>query len=397
LAGSELLIARQVQRLEQGMGRATRSNDDHCVVFLLGKRLAERLYGVEARACFSPATRAQIELSEQVADQVDGSDVDVLRQVALQCLDRDADWVRISRATLAPLRYGAANVSEVAVHSRRAFDHAAAGDFSAALDEAQSAVDATKGDAERGYMLQQYASYEHHVNPSRAQQTQRSANRINRNVLRPMDGVAYERLAAPTLEQGVAASGYLQTRYLTGNELLVGMNALVADLVWGPRTDAFEQAWADLADHLGFAGQQPERDTGRGPDDLWALPGGAFHVAEAKSEVNPIHPVYKKHAEQLSNSMDWFRQEYGVNAKATPILIHPRSMFDKKAAIPTGCRVVTEGKLTALRDAVHKLAIGLADSDTFRDAAGVGRLLASINLTGAEILNRYTVPAAQQH
>lgn len=135
-AGSELLIARQVQRLEQGMGRATRSNDDHCVVFLLGKRLAERLYSVEARGCFSPATRAQIELSQQVADQIEVSDVDVLREVALQCLDRDTDWVRVSRATLAPLRYGAANVSELAVHSRGAFNHAAAGDFSAALAEA---------------------------------------------------------------------------------------------------------------------------------------------------------------------------------------------------------------------------------------------------------------------
>lgn len=258
------------------------------------------------------------------------------------------------------------------------------------------AVNATSGDAERGYMLQQYASYQHHVNPAQAQQTQKSANRTNRNVLRPMDGVAYEKLAAPTLEQGAAASGYLQNRYSTGNDLLIGINALVADLVWGPRTDAFEQAWADLADHLGFAGQQPERDTGRGPDDLWAVPDGTFHVIEAKSEVNVAHPVYKKHAEQLSNSMDWYRQEYGVNAKATPVLIHPRSMFDKKAAIPTGCRVVTEAKLTALRDAVNKLAIGLADGHTFRDAAGVGRLLASMGLT-VEFLNRYTVPATQQH
>ena len=395
LAGSELLIARQVQRLEQGMGRATRSNDDHCVVFLLGKRLAERLYSVEARDCFSPATRAQIELSEQVADQLDGVDVDVLRQVALQCLSRDADWVRVSRATLAPLRYGAANLSKLAVHSRRAFDHAAAGDFGAALDETQLAVNATKGEAERGYMLQQYASYQHHVNPAQAQQTQKSANRTNRNVLRPIDGVAYEKLAAPTLEQGAAASAYLQRRYTSGNELLIGINALVADLAWGPRTEAFEQAWADLADHLGFAGQQPERDTGRGPDDLWALPDGTFHVIEAKSEVNESHPVYKKHAEQLSNSMDWFRQEYGVNAKVTPVLIHPRPVFDKKAAIPTGCRVVSEPKLTALRDAVNKFAVGLADSDTFRDATGTGRLLASMGYTATEFLNRYAVSAMQ--
>lgn len=32
---------RQVQRIEQGMGRGVRSNEDHCVVFLLGARLTQ--------------------------------------------------------------------------------------------------------------------------------------------------------------------------------------------------------------------------------------------------------------------------------------------------------------------------------------------------------------------
>lgn len=396
LAGSELLIARQVQRLEQGMGRATRSNDDHCVVFLLGKRLAERLYSSDARASFSPATRAQIELSEQVADQLENSPISALRDVAYQCLGRDPEWVRVSRATLAPLRYEPAKVSDLSVQSREAFDHAAAGDFSAALDAAQLAVNATTGPAERGYTLQQYASYQHHLNPAQAQQTQKSANRQNRSVLRPMEGVEYEKLSAPTLEQGAASSSYLQQRYTSPNELLIGINAMLADLSWGPRTEQFEHAWADLADHLGFLGQQPELDTGLGPDDLWVLSDGSFHVIEAKSDVNETHPVYKKHAEQLSNAMDWFRQKYGTNAKAVPVLIHARAMFDKKAAVPTGCRVVDKVKLAALRDAVQQLAVGLASGDTFRDRASTGRLLASLGLTAPEFATRYTVPAMQQ-
>lgn len=395
LAGSELLIARQVQRIEQGMGRATRSNDDHCVVFLLGTRLAGRLYSAEARSCFSPATRAQIELSERLALQLEGSSLKALRDVALRCLDRDADWVRVSRATLAPLRYGTANVSKAAVHGREAFDHAAAGDFGNALKAAQLAVDAAVDPAEQGYLLQQYAAYQHHVNPVQAQQTQKSANRRNRNVLRPMEGVEYERLSAPTLEQGAAASNYLQQRYTSGNGLLIGFNALAADLSWGPRTEAFEHAWADLADHLGFAGQRPERDTGTGPDDLWALPGGSFHVTEVKSDIDETHPVYKKHAEQLSNAMDWFRQQYGNHAKAKPVLIHPQPKFERKAAIPTGCRVVNTEKLEALRHAVRQLSTALADNDTFRDAAGVGRLLANRSFTPDEFIKRYTVSAIQ--
>lgn len=393
LAGSELLVARQVQRLEQGMGRATRSNDDHCVVFLLGNRLAERLHGTGARDCFSPATRAQLELSEQVAAQLEGTGLDALKEAALQCLNRDPDWLALSRATLAPLRYGQANVSELSVATREAFEHAVAGDFNDALAAMQRAIDAADGPAEKGYVLQQYAAYEHHVNPARAQQTQKSANRKNRSVLRPMDGVEYEKLSAPTLEQGASASAGLQQRYASGNELLLGVNALLGDLAWGVRAEAFEQAWHDLADHLGFAGQRPERDTGRGPDNLWALTDGSFHVIEAKNEVKESHPVYKKHAEQLSNAMDWFRQTYGTKTAATPVLVHARAMFDKKAAVPTGCRVVTKDKLESLRDTIRAYATALADADTFRDAAGVGRLLATLGLTANDFTDKFTSPA----
>lgn len=390
LMDSELLVARQVQRLEQGMGRATRSNDDHCVVFLLGRRLAERLYSHDARACFSPATRAQIELSEQVATQLEGTALDTLREAALQCLDRDPDWVAISRTKLAPLRYPPARVSEIAIASREAFNHAAAGDFTAAIASSHRAIDAAPSEADRGYLMQQQAAYQQHVDPSIAQQTQKAANKQNRNVLRPMVGVEYEKLSTPTMEQGASASSYLQARYPTGNELVIGLNALIDDLRWDVKADTFEQAWADLADHLGFNGQRPERDTGSGPDNLWALTGGSFHVIEAKNQVDMAHPVYKKHAEQLSNSMDWFRANYGSKAHGTPVLIHPRAAFDRRAAIPTGCQVVTQEKLTSLRDNLRKAATGLSANDTFRDTASTGRLLSSLGLTPNKFLQRYT-------
>ncbi|WP_338571941.1 helicase C-terminal domain-containing protein [Arachnia propionica] len=393
LAGSELLVARQVQRLEQGMGRATRSNDDHCVVFLLDNRLAERLHGNGARDCFSPATRAQLKLSERIAAQLEGTSLDTLKEAALQCLNRDPDWLAISRATLAPLRYEQANVSELSVASREAFEHAVAGDFNAALKAMRRAVEAADGPAEEGYVLQQYAAYEHRINPVQAQQTQKSANRKNRSVLRPMEGVEYEKLSAPTLEQGASASANLQQRYTSGNELLLGVNALLEDLSWNVRAEAFEQAWHNLADHIGFNGQRPERDTGRGPDNLWALADRSFHIIEAKNQVKESNPVYKKHAEQLSNAMDWFRQLYGTKTAATPVLVHANAVFDKKAAVPIGCRVVTKEKLDSLRSAIRNYAIALAANDTFRDAAGVGKLLASFGLTAKDFTNRFTSPA----
>jgi hypothetical protein len=72
----------------------------------------------------------------------------------------------------------------------------------------------------------------------------------------------------------------------------------------GRRTRAFEQAWADLALVIGFASQQPEHETGRGPDGLWAVAGGTLYVIEAKSGAKANHPVYKSSARQPDFYLD---------------------------------------------------------------------------------------------
>jgi hypothetical protein len=389
LSGTNLLITRQVQRLEQGMGRATRSNEDYCVVFLLGARLAERLHGPAARASFSPATRAQIELSEEVGDLIEGTDAGTLRQAARQCLDRDPNWLAASRGRLATLRYGKAVVTPFSTGTRAAFEHAAAKDYPAAVAELQPAIDDTRDPAVKAYLKQQLAAYQHHIDPATAQQTQKSANAVNRNLLRPLEGVRYEKLSVPAYAQGAVAAAYLQATYGSGNDLVIGMNALLGDLDWGPRTRAFEQAWADLAPVIGFASQRPEYETGRGPDGLWAVAGGTFYVIEAKSGVKDEHPVYKSDAEQLSNAMDWFTAEYTTVATAVPVLVHPRAQFDKKAAVPRGCQVITTGRLSLLRDALRKLTAELADGDAFRNPGRVGRLLTAHRLTADAFLSAY--------
>ena len=81
LTGSTNLLGRQIQRLEQGMGRATRSNEDHAVVLLLGARLAERLNAPEARGFFSPATRAQLDLAAEIASEVEADSLDDLHDI----------------------------------------------------------------------------------------------------------------------------------------------------------------------------------------------------------------------------------------------------------------------------------------------------------------------------
>ncbi|WP_282947170.1 hypothetical protein [Cellulomonas endometrii] len=243
----------------------------------------------------------------------------------------------------------------------------------------------------RGQLLQEMASYQHRLEPAKAQETQRAANESNRSLLRPATGVDYARLATPVQEQGAAASGWLQQQYPTGALLRLGFNALLTDLTWGPRTKAFETAMDDLSRHLGFAGQRPEDEIGHGPDNLWALNDGTFLVIEAKSGADE-HPVFKDDAKQLSNSMDWFRGQY-PNAAGTPVLVHPWATFDAKEAVPQGCRVVTTERLFQLGNALDQVATSLSEGDAYRDPARVSRLLAYHGLTAQHFVERYTTKA----
>src|SRR5690606_16822863 len=72
LDGTKRQLVRQVQRIEQGMGRGVRSSDDHCVVLLLGGKLTHRLHHPEAEEMLWSARRAQIALGKVVAAQIRG-------------------------------------------------------------------------------------------------------------------------------------------------------------------------------------------------------------------------------------------------------------------------------------------------------------------------------------
>lgn len=123
LAGSSNKVNQIVHKVEQGMGRGVRSNDDYCVIFLMGKDLTSQLYTGETLELFSPATKAQLELSERVADQIKDKGVEEIRSVINYCLKRDPQWVELSRGIMANLNYSNKNTSDsIKIALREAYD-----------------------------------------------------------------------------------------------------------------------------------------------------------------------------------------------------------------------------------------------------------------------------------
>ena len=118
--GGNYLISKTIQRVEQGMGRGIRSNDDYCVVFLMGKDITEKLYRAVDK--FSPATKAQWTLSDNLSDQIKRGNLEEIREVISLCLERKQDWVEISKGVVASLTYDMKLADPVAITIRNAYD-----------------------------------------------------------------------------------------------------------------------------------------------------------------------------------------------------------------------------------------------------------------------------------
>lgn len=391
LGETDAMVGRQLQRVEQGMGRGVRSADDYCVVILMGARLSQLIAQPANAGRLGPATRAQLELSRQVAAQLEGRSIADLLEVVGQALNRDQEWIVASREALAGIGYESDGITPIAASSRHAFNAASVGQFQVASRHMSDAVNAAQEPRLKGWLQEQLAVYEHRVDPASAQQVIAGAVRHNPRVTRPIEGVTYRRLPAAE-DQGRMAATYLTATYRDSNSLLVGVNAVIDALLFDPSgTDEFEGAFETVGRLIGFPTQRPERETGTGPDVLWAIGEYRYLVVECKSG-STADRIWRRDVAQLAHSMSWFRSKYDDRpAAGTPILIHPASRLESNAVAPPDSRIMTEEQIQTLCDAIRAVAVALANRGSWDDPSHVGSQLSQQRLTGSEFLNTFTV------
>lgn len=397
LDGTKRQLVRQIQRIEQGMGRGVRSSDDHCVVLLLGGKLTQRLHQPDAERMFSSATRAQIALGKEVAAQVRGKSLEELRPILNLCLEQNDDWVQADRNAVvnAPPVSGG-HLDENQVKLREAFDAARISRHDLAIAKVQEAVNGTTEAQVKGYLKQQLAEYTNFTDPARAQEIQLAALSDNSRLLKPIAGATYNKLSAPAAGQAAAAIGFME-RFLEGNDLIIWINGLLDDLDWGAEsTKRFEAAMLDLGRFLGFGSQRPEEEVGRGPDNLWALGELKYLVIECKSGAVSADKISKGDTNQLNGSIVWFSEKYDKSCKATPIMVHPKTVFEHAAAPHTDIRIMNGVGLKKLREAVRAYSVSLATSGGFKDTKQVTKKLQFHKLSAAEIVGLCTVARGEK-
>jgi len=312
--------------------------------------------------------------------------------VITQVIDADPDFRKRSREALLGVTYSPAVLSPPAKYLRAAYNSAVAGRAAEAAQHSQTAVQAARDSGDErlaGWVGETHAAYLQEVDPVAAQNALNSAGRANSAVLRPLAGLNYQRIGV-TSAQSEQAVNHLSAYYATGAELIVGIEALLADIVWdNERTYEAEAAIADLGLHLGFSAQQPERVYGIGSDVLWAMGSHTYAVIEAKTGASaPL--IWKKDINQLAGSANWCVSEYGSDATVIPVLVHPSHTVEQAGTQPAGTRVITKGNLNELKLAVRNYARALAHDDQYRLPAIVDQQLHHHKLTAAAIISEYT-------
>jgi Helicase C-terminal domain len=399
LEGTDTYLLRQIQKLEQGMGRGVRSEEDRCAVLLSGARLTQRINQPNARAMFTPATQVQMELGREVTRQIKGKPISDLRGILDLCIERNTEqgvkWWQAGRSRLAQAPEGqASRVDSVAISQRVAFDHLMSNQVHLAEGVLQTSVHAEQDHMVRGYLKQQLAEIKQISDPAEAQKILLSAVSDNRRVLKPLAGITHLKLNAPA-SQASAAAAMMSKRFIDTNQLVLFTNALADDLVWDKeRTNRFEAAIRDLGLLVGFGSQRPDEDyKDGGPDNLWAVGNLLFLVIECKSGVDDDgRLISKDHCNQLLGANSWFKKNYDNTCRSVPILIHPNHKFQNEASPSPDMRIIDNEKLTKLRQSVRSLGAAVAKLGNFKDGPGIGKQLDQYNFTAAKFVAAFSRP-----
>jgi hypothetical protein len=216
-----------------------------------------------------------------------------------------------------------------------------------------------------------------------------AAHKLNSNVLRPMEGVAYQKLSPHAGAQTAAIQKFHQSRFLEAADRILYANQLVDDLVFhNVSAERFEAAINSVAEFIGIKSQRPEKLFGEGPDNLWALPTGAFLPIECKNNATSQKGISKADLGQLDQAMSWFNAKYPAT-DATPVIVHPLYKLGDGATAVSGMRVITDEELKKLRKALEAFAKSLSDPDTLNNTKKVNELV-NVHGFGVEFLARYS-------
>jgi hypothetical protein len=356
-ASSEATLLKEARTIEQGMGRGVRGQRDYCVVVLIGASLIRAMRTGQSKLNFSDMTHKQIEIGMAVADMAkeeisEGvAPIMAFDRLVRQCLDRDDHWKDFYTQEMDTLNVKVTSPALLDIFSaeQEAERQYQEGASEKAIEIIQELIDkhlSAENKEDRGWYLQEMARFKHSISATEANALQIKAHKMNRSVMRPKSGMVVEKLIV-SQKRVDNIRKWIQS--FEGNEaLMLSVNEIASNLVFGKHADEFEAALQKMGIALGFACQRPDKDWREGPDNLWGIREGHFLLFECKSEVEQTRAeVYKTETGQMNNSCAWFKQHY-QGAIAKNILIIPSKQLGPGAGFNDAVQIMRRAKLKNL-------------------------------------------------
>ena len=389
LSSSDDILREKVQKIEQGMGRGVRSNEDFCGIIIMGSKMPKILYDKQTRKYFSVATLKQIELSEMIVERMERKDIKEFFEVLQLCLNRNEEWTRISRSVVSELKYkNKLNIPNREVKFRRACNELLAKNYNSAIKILEEYINEEKNEVLKGYAQMILAKYINLINPNRAQEVLLSAKKLNKNIIAPINGIRYQKTDMYN-EQAKELQNFIKNNNIKPNEYLIMIHDILSNLNFESSHNEFEESIRLLGKYIGLFSERPEKEYNNGgPDNLWGMGDNLYYVIECKNESNSTE-ISKRDCGQLHNSKSWFYKEYGSKFKCIPIIIHRNNKFEKSASPEEDFRILDKDNLDLLKENVQKFAIALCSNISNIDNLDI--LLKNYNLTKDNFINYYTI------
>lgn len=395
LMGSDKVTTQVIQRIEQGMGRGVRSSDDYCAIFLMGRNLTSQLYAGNATEKFSPATKAQFTLSEQLSEQIHNKSLnEIWNNVILHCINREQDWVMASKGVLASLTYDVSSkIDFTATAQRKAYDYATYNNYSEATKTLENAVNNTSDKILKSYLKFCLSEYLNLYDEAEAQKTLMSAASTNTRIIKPIEGIAYHKLESNVMDQSRNCSEFLKRKHNDPNKIIVEVNGLIEGLKFKPNTaNLFEENMKLIANFIGFNSQRPEANYNKGPDVLWEVGGLNYIIIECKNGVTSTSNKINKHdCNQLNGSIIWFQEKYDHTCSFIPVLVHPSSEFEYAASAHKDTRIINTDKLEHLKSNIKEFIKSICIKNSVGDIEKIRSKLIFYKLRREDFLEEYTV------
>jgi len=382
----------QIQKIEQGMGRGVRSSNDYCSVVLIGKGLVDILYTGKGIEYFSDATKKQFEISEKIWSQLRNPSLEDIFSLLNYSLNRDKGWVSASRSSLSDIKYqDQKNFDSSDLALRKAFNVAENLQVQEAVEILTEECNNSSINQEQKGLLKQYiATFKNLMNPIKAQEILLSANQLNKMILKPIQGIQYQKATLVGTTQAETMLQYILKNEFTQNDYLVRVNSLLEKLTFNENPKSFEYALKEIGLLLGFHSSRPEDEVGKGPDNFWISEDNKFMVIECKNGTT-TEQISKHDCNQLNGSIIWFESLYPTQKEnCYPIMIHNSSTFTYECSPNPNIRIITPPLLEKLKGEILNFANNVVNPSVFSNPVEISKLLQQLKLTGKLIYTNFT-------